>query len=101
MKQSFSREELIKLFEVLIDQGTTYTTESRFRDLLDRDQKLYVNQITRKATTNIAYRKVDADVTSMSDAEFWAMVDRNDYSDLIEENAATNIVSMVNKLKLV
>lgn len=100
MKRKFTKEELIKLFEVLIEHESQLHTRPEFRKHFDRDGQLVINQITRAATGNVAYGTVDFDIDDMSDEEFWARVEGSKYLDLLEDNAASAILSMVQKFNL-
>jgi hypothetical protein len=100
MGRKFTTEDLIKLFEHLIESNDSITSSNHFRKHLDRDEKLFANQVTKKANSNIAYRQVDCNVMELSDDEFWAVVDKGSYNDLIEENAASDIVKMAKKFNL-
>lgn len=100
MKRKFTKEELIKLFEVLIEHESSLHTRPEFRKHFDRDGQLVINQITRAATSNVAYRSVDFDVENIDDSEFWARVEGSKYLDLLEDNAAAAILSMVEKFNL-
>lgn len=94
----WSKEELIKIFEVLIERECPLHTRQEFRKHFDRDGHLVINQLTRFATNNVAYRSVDLDVNAVSDDEFWAKVDSSKFIDLIEDNAAAAILGMAEKL---
>lgn len=98
--KKWKREELVELFEMLIDSGNSIASHNDFRKHLDRDRNLYTNQIIRQANGNIAYRSVDCDVLNLSDEEFWSFIDDTEHSELIEENAAVAILKMVEKLDL-
>jgi len=94
----WSKEELIKIFEVLIERECQLHTRPEFRKHFDRDGHLVVNQLTRFATNNVVYRSIDFDVDDISDDEFWEKVDGSKYNDLIEDNAAAAILGMAEKL---
>lgn len=100
MNYNLSREELMKVFEGLIERGIPLFSHRAFREGLDRDQNLAANQMIREANGNIAYRSVDFDVHDKSDAEIWDRIEKAPYLDVIEENAATAIIKMAEKLKL-
>ena len=101
MTKHWTREDVIRLYELLIESNCDLLSHEAFRKHLDRDGNLYANQLIRQANGNIAYRSVDFEVTDdMSDKDFWAMIDQTPYTDLIEENAATAFVKMAEKLKL-
>ncbi len=97
----WTREEVVRLFELLIERGAPIVSHPKFRGLLSRDENLYANQITREANGNIAYRTMDFDVNGMDDEEFWERVDENPYQDLIEDNAAVAILKMAEKFGLI
>ena len=99
-RKKWTREELLKVFELLIESNSSIISHKHFRKLLDRDGNLFANQITRQANGNIAYRSVDCDPLTLSDEEFWQHIDSTEYSDMIEENAAVAILKMVKKLEL-
>lgn len=101
MAKRWTREEVIRLFEILIERGAPIVSHPKFRGLLDRDQNLFANQITREANGNIAYRSVDFNIEEMADDEFWAKIDETPYNELIEDNAAVAILKMAERLKLV
>ncbi len=93
-----TKEELIKVFEVLIENECMIHTRPEFRDKYNRDEHLVINQITRGATNNVAYRSVDFDIDNISDEEFWAKIEGSKFLDLVEDNAAASIVGMAEKL---
>lgn len=95
--RKWSKEELIKIFEILIENECPLHTRPEFRQHFDRDGQLVVNQITRKATNNVAYRSVDFDLENITDEEFWAKVEGSKYLDLLEDNAASAILNMAEK----
>lgn len=95
--RKFSKEELIKIFEVLIESECPLHTRPEFRKHYDRDGQLVINQLTRKATGNVAYRSVDFDVETVSDAEFWNKIEGSKYLDILEDNAAAAILGMAEK----
>ncbi len=101
MAKKWTREEVIKLFELLIERGAPIVSHPKFRGLLDRDQNLYTNQVTREANGNIAYRSVDFDVNGIEDETFWNKIDATPYNDLIEDNAAIAILKMAEKLHII
>lgn len=101
MAKKWTREEIVRLFELLIERGAPIISHPRFRELLDRDQNLYANQVTREANGNIAYRSVEFDVDEVTDEEFWSRIDKTPYQDLIEDNAAIAIVKMAEKFNLI
>lgn len=100
MKRKFSKEELIKIFEVLIERECPLQTRPEFRKHYDRDGQLVINQLTRKATNNVAYRSVDFDFNNVNDQEFWDKIEKSKYVDLLEDNAAAAIMGMAEKFGL-
>lgn len=100
-RKKWTREEIVRVFEILIEQGSNITSHPAFRKLLDRDQSLYANQVTREANGNIAYRSVDFNIDDLSDEDFWSLIDDTPYNELIENNAAIAIVKMAEKLDLI
>lgn len=99
--EKWTKEHLLKLFELLIEDDPSITSDPRFRRLLTRNENLFANQITREANGNIAYRSVDFDCLEMSDDEFWAMMDRTKHRELIEDNASIALFKMAEKLDLI
>ena len=93
-------KDLVKLFEQMLECGSTLTSDPMFRKLLSRNENLFANQITREANGNIAYRSVDFDCLEVSDDAFWENMDKTEYNDLIEDNAAIAMLKMAEKLKL-
>lgn len=100
MKRKWSKEELIKIFEVLIEKECPLHTRPEFRKHFDRDGQLVINQITRFATKNLAYKSVDFDVNKVGDEEFWEKLGDSKYQDLLEDNAASAILGMAEKFGL-
>ncbi|HPW44990.1 MAG TPA: hypothetical protein PKU96_01305 [bacterium] len=100
-KAKLTKEQITRIFEILIEKNAPILTHQKFRGLLDRDQNLATNQIIRQANGNIAYRTVDFDVIDINDEEFWARIEDTPYNDLIEENAAAALVKMAEKLGVV
>ena len=100
-RKKWTREEIVRVFEILIEQGALITSHPKFRGLLDRDQNLYANQVTREANGNIAYRSVDFDIDGMDEKEFWKRIDSTPYQDLIEDNAAAAIYKMAEKSNII
>ncbi len=96
----WTKKDLTKLFELLVESGSTLTSCGTFRDKLTRNQNLFANQVTREANGNIAYRSVDFDCLEVSDDEFWKKMDTTKHRDIIEDNAAIAIFKMAEKLKL-
>lgn len=101
MARKWTREDAVKLMEILIQRNSTIISNPKFRGELDRNQNLATNQIVREANGNIAYRSVDCDILNMSDEDFWEFVDESNYNDLIEENAAVAILKMAEKLNII
>ncbi len=100
-KVKLTKEQIIRIFEILVEKNAPILTHQKFRGILDRDQNLAANQIVRQANGNIAYRTVDFDVLDIDDEEFWARIEDTPYNDLIEENAAAALVKMAEKLDIV
>ncbi|MFH1874666.1 MAG: hypothetical protein ABH859_05715 [Pseudomonadota bacterium] len=98
--KKWTKEKLLKVFELLIESDHPIVSHKEFRKRLDRDRNLLANQIIRQANGNIAYRSVDCDPLNLSDEEFWEYIDNTQYSDMIEENAAVAILKMAEKLEL-
>ena len=99
--KKWTREEAIKVFEILLERGSTLFSSPTFRKHLSRNENLLANQFTREANGNIAYRSVDFKVDdALSDEVFWERIEKTPYTDLIEDNAAVAIVKMAEKLKL-
>lgn len=101
MAKKWTREEVVRLFELLIERGAPIVSHPKFRELLSRDQNLYANQVTREANGNIAYRSVDFDIDGLDDEIFWDKIDSTPYQDLIEDNAAIAILKMAEKFGLI
>lgn len=97
---NWTRNDIMKVMEVLIERDCPLHTHPRFRKGFDRERNLFANQIIREANGNVAYRAVDFDIDPMDDAQFWAQLDNTKHSDFIEENAAAAILKMADKLKL-
>lgn len=101
-RKKWSWEEVVKVFETLIDKGSLLTSSRHFRQWLNRDQSLLANQMVREANGNIAYRTVDFDIgEEMTDEAFWSRIEETPYNDMIEENAAVAMMRMAEKLKLI
>ena len=94
-------EDVLKIFEGLLEQDCPVHTHPNFRKGFSRDQNLFVNQVIRKSTANVAYRSVDFDLVGVSDEQFWQRMDRAKYTDLIEENAAAAMVKMAERFGIV
>lgn len=102
MSKKWTKKDLVKLFEILIEKEAKIVTHPHFRQLLTRNENLFTNQTVREANGSIAYRSVDFPVTdALSDDDFWTRIDRTPYNDLIEDNAAIALMKMAEKLKLV
>ena len=100
-KKKWTREEAVKVFEILMEQGYNLFSSPQFRNQLNRDGQLLANQFTREANGNLAYRSVSFAIhDEMSDDEFWARIDKTPYNDLIEDNAAVALLKMADKLNL-
>lgn len=100
MSRKWTKEELIKIFEVLIESECPLHTRPEFRKHFERDGHLVINHLTRGATNNVAYRSVDFDIENMNDEDFWNKIESSKYLDLLEDNAAGAILGMAEKLKL-
>lgn len=99
--KQWSRQEVVRVFEIVLESGSDLFSSPRFRKHLSRDENLIANQLIREGNGNIAYRSVDFKVEDgMSDEAFWARIEKTPYNDLIEENAAVAMVKMAEKLKL-
>lgn len=101
MTKKWSKEEVVRLFELLIERGCPITSHPKFRELLDRNQNLFANQVTREANGNIAYHSVDFDLEGLDDEAFWNKIDNTPYQDLIEDNAAVAILKMAEKFNII
>jgi hypothetical protein len=101
MAKKWTQEEKVRLFELLIESGCPITSHPKFRGLLDRDQNLFANQVTREANGNIAYRSVDFELDGLDENEFWKRIDSTPYQDLIEDNAAAAILKMAEKANII
>jgi len=101
MARKWTKEELTRLFELMIEASMPVVSHHTFRNRLSRDENLFTNQIVRVANGNIAYRSVDCDLLNMSDEDFWGFIDGSNYNDLIEDNAAVAILKMAEKLNLI
>ncbi|MFH1830055.1 MAG: hypothetical protein ABH871_04685 [Pseudomonadota bacterium] len=101
MAKKWTKEEVIRLFEILIERGSPIVSHPKFRHLLDRDGNLLTNQIVREANGNIAYRSVDFDLDGLDDEKFWELIDKTPYNDFIENNAAVAILKMAEKLNII
>lgn len=101
MARKWTREDAVKLIEILVERNSTVISNPKFRGELSRDQNLATNQIVREANGNIAYRSVDCDILNMSDEDFWEFIDGSNYNDMIEDNAAVAILKMAEKLNII
>ena len=99
-KTTWTKEDLVTIFEMLIERNSTLSSHRAFRDLLSRNESLFANQLTREANGNIAYRSVDFDCLAVSDDDFWKEMDRTQHREIIEENAAVALLKMAEKLEL-
>lgn len=99
-KKKWTREEVVKIFEILIENDSPLVSHPKFRRLLNRDANLFTNQVTRQANGSIAYKTVDFDVVDIADEAFWERIDITPYQELIEENAAVALVKMAEKLNI-
>ncbi|MBT3182831.1 MAG: hypothetical protein HN337_10055 [Deltaproteobacteria bacterium] len=99
-KRKWKKEDIIRLFEILLENNSPLVSHPKFRQLLTRDENLFTNQVTREANGNIAYRTVDFDVEDLGDDEFWDRIASTPYNELIEENAAVALVKMAEKLNI-
>jgi len=97
----WTKEDLIEFLEVLIEHDVPVYNNPYFRRLLSRDQNLFMNQSVREATGNVAYKTVDFSIDEFSDEDFWEMIDRTEYRDLIEDNAAQAILKMAERFNLI
>jgi hypothetical protein len=95
-----TKEELIRIFEILIENESDIISRPEYRNKFNRDENLVINQLTRGATNNVAYRSVDFDINQMSDEEFWDRIENSKYLDLLEDNAASAILGMAEKFGL-
>lgn len=100
MTKKWTKEDVVKVFEILISRGSEITSHPKFRELLTRNENLFANQVTRQANGNIAYNSVDFDLNGLSDDDFWSRIDSTPYNDLIENNAAVAIMKMAEKLNI-
>ena len=99
-KIKWTRGDLVRTFEILLEHSHTITSDPIFRKMLSRNENLFANQVTREANGNIAYRSVDFDCLDLSDEDFWTRMDDTKYRELIEDNAAVALLKMAEKLKL-
>ncbi len=100
MSRKWTKDELVKMFEVLVEKEQLVLTRPEFRNGFSREENLVINQLIRKATDNIAYKSVDFKVDEMSDEEIWEKIEDSKYLDLLEDNAADSIMSVAGKLGL-
>ena len=101
MNNQWTRDDVLKVVEVMMEKNESLYCHSRVRRGLDRDHNLFYNQVIREATGNVAYRSVDFDINGISDEEFWNRIDATNHNDLIEENAATTILKMAERFQLI
>lgn len=97
----WTREDLLKVTEALIEADCPLFTHPHFRKGFSRDQNLFANQVIRAANSNCAYRSVDFDLDGLRDEEIWARLEGTKHSEFIEENAAAAILKMAERLNLV
>jgi hypothetical protein len=100
MAKKWTHEEIVRVFEILIERNSPLVSHPKFRELLDRNENLFTNQVIREANGNIAYRSVDFDVEGIEDETFWDRIDETPYRDLIEDNAAVALFKMAEKLNI-
>lgn len=100
MAHKYTKDEMLKVFEGLIESNRPLFSHRGFRAHLDRDQNLAANQMIREANGNIAYKSVNFELDDLSDQEIWDRIEKNKHLAVIEENAAIAIVKMAEKLKL-
>ena len=101
MARKWTRQDAVKLMEILIEHNATVMSHPKFREQLSRNENLLTNQIMREANGSVAYRSVECDVLNMSDEDFWKFIDETKYTELIEDNAAVAILKMAEKLNLI
>lgn len=101
MAKKWTRDDLVEFLEVLIEHDVPVHNNPYFRQLLSRNQNLFMNQNIREATGKVAYNTVGNDIHDMDDEAFWSMVDNTDYKDLIEDNAAMAMLKMAEKFNLI
>lgn len=101
MNHQWTRDDMLKIVEVMMEKELPIYCHSRVRRGLDHNQNLFYNQVIREATGNVAYRSVDFDVDNLSDEQFWARMDQTTHTDLIVENAATAILKMAERFQLI
>lgn len=97
---NWSRKDLLKVTEALIDMDCPLFTHPRFRKGFSHDLNLFANQIIREANSNSAFRSVDFEIDGLDNGSFWDMIDDTKHADFIEETAATNLLKMAAKLNL-
>ena len=100
-KKKWTKEEVVRVFEIVLEKGSNLFSSPLFRKYLSRDENLIANQLIREGNGNIAYRTVSFDINGdMSDEEFWTRIQSTPYNEMIEENAAAAMIKMAEKLKL-
>jgi len=99
--RGWTKKELVRLFELLMERGSPLVSHPGFRKLLDRDENLFTNQIIRDANGNITYRSVDFDIDDMLDEEFWTKIENSFDPELIERNAVVEMLKMADKLGII
>jgi fido (protein-threonine AMPylation protein) len=96
----WTKNDLMKLTEMLIDADCPIYLHPKFRKGFDRKQNLFANQVIRESQGNVAYRSVDFEIDELNDGDFWGKIDDTKYNDLIEENAASAMLKMAARLNL-
>lgn len=98
----WTRPEVVRLFEILLEQRSDLLSSPHFRKHLNRDENLITNQLIREGNGNLAYQSVDFKIDDgMNDEIFWQRIEKTPYHDLIEENATVAMLKMAEKLKLI
>lgn len=100
MAHKWTRDDLLKIIEVLIEKDCPIYCHPEFRKGFDRERNLFANQVIREGNGNVAYRSVDFDIDALSDEEFWGRLTETKHTDLIEENAAVAILKMADRFNL-
>lgn len=96
----WKREDVLQVFEGLIEHDCPIYAHPEFRKGMSRNQNLFANQVIREANGNVAYRSVDFDISNVSDKEFWKQIDGTKHAELIEENAASAIFKMAERFNI-
>ena len=97
----WTRQDLVEFLEVLVEKNLPIHNNPHFRNILSRDQNLFINQNVREATGNVAYRTVDFDIDDLDDEQFWEKIETTEYQDLIEDNAAVALLKMAARFNLI